>query len=317
MQYSIIVPVYNVEEYLPCLLHSLIPQISESCQIILVDDGSTDRSGVLCDQFADSCSQIEVIHQKNGGVAAARNAGLMVAHGEYLLWADPDDLVAPDWFFQINQILSQGRPDILQFDYIELEGEKRNPRCYDRNDGYIDKEVYLRDVVRDVRVNSALWCRAFHRSLFEGMHFDETLRCLEDYALLHKLILRANSIYYLPKELYIYRLRKTGLVRTINLDISYQSYLVALQREKELWNVPGFDNMGIIIQARGFCRNYFLADKPATHTTQYKECRNVLLSNWKKYFKDSEWPMLVRLKTLLLASVCAGTVYAFLKRNAV
>lgn len=176
MQYSIIVPVYNVEEYLPCLLHSLIPQISESCQIILVDDGSTDRSGVLCDQFADSCSQIEVIHQKNGGVAAARNAGLMVAHGEYLLWADPDDLVAPDWFFQINQILSQGRPDILQFDYIELEGEKRNPRCYDRNDGYIDKEVYLRDVVRDVRVNSALWCRAFHRSLFEGMHFDETLR---------------------------------------------------------------------------------------------------------------------------------------------
>lgn len=315
MRYSVIVPVYNVAEYLSDLMDSMLPQLPKSSQIILVDDGSTDGSGTICDMYASDCNQVEVIHQNNGGVATARNAGLQVARGDYILWADPDDWVFPNWFSVIDRIIDHIQPDILHFDYTESQNGKQKPKCYGRKEGFINKDTYLRDAVRDIRVNNALWCRAFRRSLFAGYHFDESLRCLEDYALLHKLILRANTIYYIPEKLYCYRLRETGLVRTINLDIAYQSYRVSRQREQELRNLNNFDTMGVISQARGFCRNYYMAGKPEKYEQQFQECRLVLLSNRRKYLRDSEWPIKVKLKTLLMTNRMVGTIFAAVKKQ--
>ena len=92
---SVIVPVYNVAAYLPQCLDSILQQDHEALEVILIDDGSTDCSGEICDGYAAADSRIRVIHQKNSGAAAAKNAGLRAATGEYLVFADSDDFVEP------------------------------------------------------------------------------------------------------------------------------------------------------------------------------------------------------------------------------
>lgn len=91
---SIIVPVYNVEPYIETCIQSLIRQTMGNIEVILVDDGSTDRSGELCDQYAEADERIRVIHKQNGGLSSARNAGISAAKGEYLLFVDSDDYVS-------------------------------------------------------------------------------------------------------------------------------------------------------------------------------------------------------------------------------
>ena len=93
---SIIIPVYNVAEYLRRGLDSVLSQSFQDFELILVDDGSTDASGKMCDEYADSDSRIQVIHKENGGVSSARNAGLDCAKGEWVYFIDPDDVLLPD-----------------------------------------------------------------------------------------------------------------------------------------------------------------------------------------------------------------------------
>ena len=95
---SVIVPVYKVEPYLRKCLDSIINQTYRNLQIILVDDGSPDNCGAICDEYASKDSRIEVIHEENGGVSAARNAGLKLAAGDYIGWVDSDDWIEPDMY---------------------------------------------------------------------------------------------------------------------------------------------------------------------------------------------------------------------------
>ena len=92
---SVVVPVYNVADYLPACLDSILSQDYDALEVILIDDGSTDASGAICDDYAARDSRVRVIHQKNGGAAAAKNAGLRAAGGEYLSFVDSDDYLEP------------------------------------------------------------------------------------------------------------------------------------------------------------------------------------------------------------------------------
>ena len=93
---TIIIPVYNVERYLPMCLESIVQQHLSDYEVIMVDDGSTDGSGAICDEFAEHYPEFRVIHNGNGGVAAARNRGIEEAKGEYILFLDSDDFLVPD-----------------------------------------------------------------------------------------------------------------------------------------------------------------------------------------------------------------------------
>ncbi len=106
---SVIVPVYNVSAYLPECLDSILSQDYEKLEVILIDDGSTDDSGAICDAYAQRDSRIRVIHQKNGGAAAAKNAGLRAAAGEYLSFADSDDFLEPKAYAYMMSLLKETR----------------------------------------------------------------------------------------------------------------------------------------------------------------------------------------------------------------
>lgn len=118
---SIIVPIYNSGEYLSATLENVLAQNYEKYELILVDDGSTDGSGALCDEFAERDPRIRVIHQKNAGVSAARNAGLDAAGGEYVGFVDSDDLIEPEMFSTLTGIAAQYDADIVQCRHDRLD----------------------------------------------------------------------------------------------------------------------------------------------------------------------------------------------------
>ena len=143
---SIIVPIYNVAPYLPKCVDSLIAQDYEDYEVILVDDGSTDESGKICDEISESISDerlvIKVLHQKNGGLSAARNAGLKMARGEYVCFVDSDDYWELNVLGGLMAQVERDNLDVLRFDYqnvrLKNEGEyevfepNRTPRYIDR-----------------------------------------------------------------------------------------------------------------------------------------------------------------------------------------
>lgn len=270
---SIIVPIYNVREYIEKCFASLAKQIKQEMkgemEIICVDDGSTDGSGDICDFYARSYDEFKVIHQQNRGVGAARNRGLELARGEYLAWVDPDDYVAEDWYDNIKKALVDYTPDILVFDYCVDDGNSKSEKKYALIDGYIQKDKFLYDIVEDVKIQSQLWHKVFKRELFAGIKFPENIRCLEDYAVLHKLIFKAANIRYLHKCLYFYRLRRDGLVMTIDLKKSYDCYIVSRQRYAEMSSLCyNMSLLGYLLQALGLCIQY--SQSPIHMQKQYK-----------------------------------------------
>lgn len=111
---SIIVPVYNIEEYLPRCIESILRQTYTNLQLVLVDDGSKDRSGALCDEYAKKDSRILVVHKENGGSSSARNRGIEVATGEYLGFVDSDDYVEPDMYGKMVTAILENGCNIVQ-----------------------------------------------------------------------------------------------------------------------------------------------------------------------------------------------------------
>ena len=117
---SVIIPVYNVEKYISQCLDSVCNQTNRDLEIILVDDGSTDASGKICDEYACHDKRIHVIHQKNSGAAAAKNAGLRVASGEYLSFVDSDDFLELNAYYYMIQIMQTQNADVVQCSYRDV-----------------------------------------------------------------------------------------------------------------------------------------------------------------------------------------------------
>ena len=277
-EFSIIIPVYNVARYINECLDSLLIQLTGDEEIILIDDGSTDDSGRMCDMYAENCAAVRVIHKENGGVASARNAGLNAARGEYLAWLDPDDWVEPHWLAEIRDKLAEyGWPDMLIYDMRrhEADGEKVVP--YGRPEGRLDMDMLLADIVEDRRLQSGLCNKVMRRGLFEGLRFDEGLRLLEDYDLMHALVMRAESAAYMPRALYNYRILDSGLTHRRGLDVSWQSVMTAVKRRDDIRKAGrkcGY--LGIYVQARWFCHFYLMYNCPADFRAQYKSCRRLM-----------------------------------------
>ena len=121
---SVIVPVYNVEAFLPACIDSILAQTMKDLSLILIDDGSPDNCGKLCDDYAAIDQRIRVIHKKNGGLSDARNAGMAIASGDYLAFIDSDDLVAPAYLESLLRGLEENRADICECGTLWTTGEE-------------------------------------------------------------------------------------------------------------------------------------------------------------------------------------------------
>lgn len=216
--FSVIVPVYNVAPYLRECVDSILGQTCGELELLLVDDGSSDGSGAICDGCAAQDGRVQVIHQPNRGVVAARRAALDRAVGEYVCFVDGDDMVKRTWLETLRRCLSEnGRPDMIAFGFTQTGGAPAQPRP--AAPGYYDKARLEREVypymLWDRRrpfltqlIPGYQWASAMRRPL-AAAHFvqDPSLTVYEDTAMIYECLWNAESLYVCGEELYIYRQR--------------------------------------------------------------------------------------------------------------
>lgn len=200
---SIIVPVWNVDQFLEKCLDSLISQTYENLQIILVDDGSPDASGLICDIYAERDSRIEVIHQKNAGVCNARNTALKYVKGEYIGFVDPDDWAAPDMFEYLLQGMEREKADIACCHYYRVtQGEEIYSQC-DGIDYVYTREEAVSELINRFLIRNVFWNKLFKAELFADVVFPEGV-IYEGTVMIYQLLLKAEKIVMLGQPKYYY-----------------------------------------------------------------------------------------------------------------
>lgn len=244
---SVIVPVYNVEEYLDECISSIIAQTENSIQIILVDDGSKDHSGEICDRYAETDDRIVVIHQENNGVSAARNAGIEQVAGEWIMFVDADDFIEYDALESLLSIPENKKYDIISGDYYRDINEKKS--FYDYKQEY-DLEQY-RELFFGLCVsgNSAggllpkeikkappmmfPWLKLYKTDLIKSNNilFPVGQKSAEDQVFNLRVISAAKKIYYINKPIYYYR-KRFGSASN-NGDALRMEYLKGLRAVEE------------------------------------------------------------------------------------
>lgn len=223
---SIIVPVYNVQSELERCVHSLIGQTYRDIEIILVDDGSSDGSGEICDFLAKSDSRIVVLHKVNGGLSSARNAGLAKCRGDWLLFVDSDDYIDLDTCERFMQKASATQADIIVGEAIqEFEYKSKALLRHGLREGYSYTSTEFISIVISQREFYAPVCFNCYSRLFWDklkLHFTEGL-LHEDMEIQPRLFLNATKIVYMAKPFYHYVVRDGSIMNTSNRERRIQS----------------------------------------------------------------------------------------------
>lgn len=207
---SIIVPIYNVEEYLPECLNSIFAQTFTDYELILVDDGSPDNCPKMCDEAAAKDARVRVIHQKNGGLSAARNAGLDIARGEWIGFIDSDDYVAPEFYNVMLESAQKAEADMALCG-IQKVSETGKPLMQQMPTmkGTVTGTEVLKGVARGVYL--VAFNKVYRRRIFQGLRYPVG-KLYEDTFIVADVYARAKRVACLNRALYDYRQRSTGIM---------------------------------------------------------------------------------------------------------
>lgn len=245
---SVIVPVYNVEKYLKKCIKSIMSQSYTNLEIILINDGSTDNSGKICDELKEQDKRIKVIHKSNGGLSDARNAGLKIANGKYIGFVDSDDYIAEDMFETLYNINKKYNSDISIVSFYEIYKDKVIGVRDSKKLKELTKIDAMKELLIDTNIQSYAWNKLFRRELFEGLEFP-TNKNFEDIATTLLLFEKANKIVLLEEPKYYYVRRDDSIVGVRNyktykdyLDVIYDKYkyLDGKYEELDLYNAYNF-----------------------------------------------------------------------------
>ena len=207
---SVIIPVYNVEQYLPACLDSLLSQSYRELEILLIDDGSTDSSGAICDAYAKKDYRIRVIHQKNGGAANAKNTGLRAATGKYLTFLDSDDYLEPDAYKYMLDRMMETDADVVQCAFRLVYVDESQDVVMAKEPAVYGTQDYLLQYTKDWTCG-LLWDKLYRRELFQGILFEEGHK-IDDEFFTYQGMMNANKVLRDPKIIYNYRQRGSSVV---------------------------------------------------------------------------------------------------------
>lgn len=227
MRFSVLVPVYNVQSYLQTCLESIIGQTYRNFEVILVDDGSTDQSGVICDRYSKQYDFIKVVHKKNEGLISARRIGLKYAVGEYCLFCDSDDFLEIDALERLQEVLSNNLFDLVIFNANAIDSGGGKTPFFENvlPEGEVkNKEILFNLMLTTYKINS-ICIKVFRRSIVD-LKFDYTdyfrLNFGEDLLQSIPLVINSSRIFYLNRRLYNYR-TFSGMMHHYS-DNYYSSY---------------------------------------------------------------------------------------------
>lgn len=207
---SIIVPIYNVEEYLEECINSILIQEFKDYELILVDDGSPDGCGKICDDYAVKDSRIRVIHKTNGGLSSARNAGIDIAQGRYLSFIDSDDFISSDYYLgNMQYLLSHQEVDMLVAQVCYYDGDK-NKIAYNKSRELFDEREILNYMLSMEYISSA-WINIYKADIFSDLRFPEG-RIYEDGYILTDIVKKVKKVYLSNMGIYYYRNRENSIM---------------------------------------------------------------------------------------------------------
>lgn len=211
---SVIVPVYKVEKYLPQCIDSILAQTYKDFELILIDDGSPDNCGKMCDEYAQRDARVRVIHQKNGGLSAARNAGIDMAKGEYIAFVDSDDYVSEEYLEKLYNCLVYNNADISICDKIEFWSDKAIQTVKDngKQEKMTGREACTKVYQIGKGVSIIACCKLYNKRLFEGRRFPVGM-IHEDQAVVPILLYNADVVSTVNECLYYYRQHNESIMR--------------------------------------------------------------------------------------------------------
>lgn len=200
---SCIVPVYNCDKYLNAMIDSIISQSYKNFELILVDDGSTDDSGSICDSYAIIDKRVRVLHKRNGGVSSARNLGLEKALGEYIIFLDGDDLIARNMFQYLIEDIKSSNSDIAICGFMHCdENSNKNLNVEKKHDAIIYKNPI--EKIYEHKYMHQLINKLIKRTIVGNLRFDETINYSEDYLFVTLLMLNCSKVSLREDVLYFY-----------------------------------------------------------------------------------------------------------------
>lgn len=212
MRVSVVVPVYNVQGFLVKCLDSIINQTYNDLEIILVNDGSTDNSGRICDEYASKDSRVKVIHQKNGGLSAARNAGIQNASSEWITFIDSDDYVSEDYVEYLINLASVNNSDVAIATYTYVTNSKR----IDKGTGEVaimDSEVAIRRMLLDQGFDMGAWAKLYRTTFFDNNLYPVN-KLYEDSYTTYRVVYKAKKVAFGSKSIYFYINRDDSIVNS-------------------------------------------------------------------------------------------------------
>ena len=260
---TIIIPIYNVEQYLPQCLKSVINQTYQNLEIILVDDGSTDACPQICEEFALKDNRIKLIHKKNGGLSDARNAGLKRATGDFISFIDSDDFVAVDFCEKLLKALLENTADVAECDFLAFDNDQDLEKF--STDTKEKIEVFETEAAVELLMKEyfkqTVWNKLYRREVLGHFEFPVG-KINEDEFWTYKVFGNAKKIVKIPDVLYFYR-QQEGSIMAQQYSIKRLDGLTALQERIDYMkeNFPNLENLAIKIFSFGSLWHYQKIDK--------------------------------------------------------
>ena len=222
MKLSIIVPVYKVRRHLQKCIESILQQTYTDYELILVDDGSPDNSGSICDRYAQECDKVKVIHKKNGGLSSARNAGIAMAKGEYITFVDGDDTIASGtYYYNMRILMSNPDIDILEFPIIEHYESPRSNIISFKPEKITGNKNVFDDWIKRKGYEHCFACNKIYRSdLFFFIRYPEG-EVFEDTFVTPLLYQSSENVYYSDCGFYYYYDHKESITNSHSFNKQY------------------------------------------------------------------------------------------------
>jgi len=259
---SVIIPVYNLEDYIGKCIESVLSQTYDKLEIIIVNDGSSDDSKKICESYLQKDKRIKLVNKENGGVSSARNTALSMATGTYIGFVDGDDYIEPDFFQTLYNIITQNGADISMVSFNRVKNDTITPPFVQKKEvntlRIYDQFESLKFLFIDQEIQSHLWNKLFKAELFNGLSFPVGM-LFEDVSIMYKIFKKINRLVYLKTPKYNYVFREASIMNHKDFSKNVNSVAVVVQNYHDAAEFPNLDQYRCYNLILWMIRNFFFS----------------------------------------------------------
>lgn len=288
---TVIVPIYNGEKFLRRCVDSLIQQTYTKVEILLINDGSTDNTKSICEEYEKKDNRVTIINKENEGVSKARNIGIEKAKGKYITFIDADDWIELDTYSKAIKVIDEDNVDIYKFSYVREIGNIKRPYMYkiETNKKIIKKdyEKHIYPYMFSTYDMSSVCLTIFKKSVIKNIKFNTTLKYGEDFLFTTKAILKSDSIYVVPDICYHYICNKESATSKRSIENYIRKIRDIIIANNELINEFEDKNRYLKLKNQRIIKEYEQIIRQVSGESNYKEFKNII----NKIRKEIIYPM--------------------------